>query len=76
MGRIAHHRRKKVYRVGWQSPFRQFEIFAWLNQRAANLLCLRDLERFIAYMDDFLQEWMHLQNKLNKLPVSHRDWTY
>ncbi len=33
-------------------------------------------ERFVAYMNQFLPEWKHLKNELNKLPVSHRDWEY
>ncbi len=31
---------------------------------------------FVGYMDDFLPEWKQLKNELNKLPISHGEWTY
>lgn len=33
-------------------------------------------DKFIAYMNNFLPEWKHLRNELNRLPVSHVDWSY
>lgn len=33
-------------------------------------------DKFISYMNRFLPEWRVLQNELNKLPVSHREWVY
>lgn len=33
-------------------------------------------DKFIAYMNNFLPEWKELKNELNKLPVSHREWSY
>ena len=33
-------------------------------------------DKFIAYMNNFLPEWKHFKNELNKLPVSHVEWTY
>lgn len=33
-------------------------------------------ERFLYYMDTYLPNWRQLKNELNKLPVSHADWSY
>ena len=33
-------------------------------------------EKFLYYMDTFLPNWKQLKTELNKLPVSHADWTY
>lgn len=33
-------------------------------------------DKFIAYMNRFLPEWKELKKELNKLPVSHVEWTY
>jgi predicted metal-dependent hydrolase len=33
-------------------------------------------EKFIAYMDLHLRNWRHIKSELNKLPVSHVDWSY
>jgi len=32
--------------------------------------------RFITYMNQFLPEWRHLKEELNRLPVSHVNWEY
>ncbi len=32
--------------------------------------------KFIAYMNHFLPEWKQLKAELNKMPVSHLEWTY
>jgi predicted metal-dependent hydrolase len=32
--------------------------------------------KFIGYMDNYLPEWKQLKKELNKLPVSHGEWTY
>ena len=32
--------------------------------------------KFIAFMNNFLPEWKQLKNELNKLPISHGEWTY
>lgn len=33
-------------------------------------------DRFLYYMDTFLPNWNQLRTELNKLPVSHADWSY
>lgn len=33
-------------------------------------------ERFLYYMNTFLPNWNQLRTELNKLPVSHANWTY
>jgi predicted metal-dependent hydrolase len=33
-------------------------------------------ERFLYYMDKYLPNWRQLKNELNKLPVSHANWSY
>jgi hypothetical protein len=33
-------------------------------------------DRFITYMDRFLPLWRHYKEELNRLPVSHFDWSY
>lgn len=33
-------------------------------------------DRFLYYMDTYLPNWRQLKNELNKLPVSHADWSY
>jgi predicted metal-dependent hydrolase len=33
-------------------------------------------DRFLYYMDAFLPTWRQLKTELNKLPVSHADWSY
>lgn len=33
-------------------------------------------ERFLYYMDTYLPSWRQLKTELNKLPVSHADWSY
>jgi hypothetical protein len=33
-------------------------------------------ERFLYYMDTYLPTWRQLKTELNKLPVSHADWSY
>jgi len=33
-------------------------------------------ERFMAYMDKFLPHWKQLKTELNRLPVSHAEWSY
>ena len=33
-------------------------------------------ERFLFYMDKFLPNWRKLKTELNKLPISHSDWSY
>ena len=33
-------------------------------------------EKFLYYMDAYLPNWKQLKTELNKLPVSHADWTY
>lgn len=33
-------------------------------------------ERFLFYMDKFLPNWRKLKTELNKLPVSHSEWSY
>jgi predicted metal-dependent hydrolase len=33
-------------------------------------------DRFLYYMDTYLPSWRQLKTELNKLPVSHADWSY
>lgn len=33
-------------------------------------------DRFTKYMDNFLPEWRHYREELNRLPISHVDWGY
>jgi predicted metal-dependent hydrolase len=33
-------------------------------------------EKFLYYMDAYLPNWKQLKTELNKLPVSHADWSY
>ncbi len=33
-------------------------------------------DRFLYYMDTYLPNWKQLRAELNKLPVSHADWSY
>lgn len=33
-------------------------------------------DRFLYYMDTYLPNWRQLKSELNKLPVSHADWSY
>lgn len=33
-------------------------------------------DRFLYYMDTYLPNWRQLKDELNKLPVSHADWSY
>jgi predicted metal-dependent hydrolase len=33
-------------------------------------------ERFLYYMDTYIPNWRQLKSELNKLPVSHADWSY
>ncbi|MBN2403734.1 MAG: M48 family metallopeptidase [Spirochaetes bacterium] len=33
-------------------------------------------EKFLYYMDKFLPQWKQLKIELNKLPISHADWSY
>jgi predicted metal-dependent hydrolase len=32
--------------------------------------------RFVALMDQFMPQWRFYRDQLNRLPVSHEDWTY
>jgi predicted metal-dependent hydrolase len=31
---------------------------------------------FLAYLDKFMPKWKQIKNELNRLPVSHGEWTY
>ncbi len=33
-------------------------------------------QRFIRLLDQFMPQWRHYKNELNRLPVSHDDWLY
>jgi len=33
-------------------------------------------DKFLCYMNNFLPNWKQLKTELNKLPVSHADWSY
>jgi predicted metal-dependent hydrolase len=32
--------------------------------------------RFVTLMDQYLPQWRFYRDQLNRLPVSHADWTY
>lgn len=32
--------------------------------------------RFVTLMDQYLPQWRFYRDQLNRLPVSHEDWTY
>ncbi len=32
--------------------------------------------RFVTLMDQFMPQWRFYRDQLNRLPVSHEDWTY
>ena len=40
----------------------------------AHLLERHHNDRFIAYMNKFLPQWVHLKNELNRLPIGHINW--
>jgi len=33
-------------------------------------------EKFLAYLERYLPNWKQLKKELNKLPVSHAEWSY
>ena len=33
-------------------------------------------DRFLAYLDNFIPKWKFYKEELNRLPVSHGEWTY
>lgn len=33
-------------------------------------------DRFLAYLDKFMPKWKLHKEELNRLPVSHGEWTY
>ena len=41
-----------------------------------HLLERRHNDKFLAYMDYYLPNWKHLKEELNRIPVSHADWSY
>jgi len=41
-----------------------------------HLLERHHTDRFLYYMDAYLPNWRQLKSELNKLPVSHADWSY
>ena len=45
-------------------------------QETVHLLEPTHNERFIQLMDRFLPQWKERRQTLNKLPVSHEDWSY
>lgn len=40
----------------------------------AHLLERHHNDRFIAYMNKFLPQWIHLKNELNRLPIGYINW--
>lgn len=32
--------------------------------------------RFVSLLDQFMPKWNFYRDQLNRLPVSHEDWTY
>ncbi len=91
MGVTVHDWQVKQMKTKWGSCNIEAKRI-WLNLELAKkpLHCLEYIivhemvhllerhhnERFIAYMDKFLPNWRYLKTELNKLPVSHRKWTY
>jgi predicted metal-dependent hydrolase len=57
-----------------KKPFHCIEYI--IVHELAHMLERTHNEKFIAIMDNFLPEWKHLKNELNKLPISHLDWVY
>jgi len=57
-----------------KKPFHCIEYI--IVHELAHLLERSHNDNFIAIMDNFLPEWKHLKNELNKLPISHSDWDY
>ena len=57
-----------------KKPFHCIEYI--IVHELAHLLERSHNGNFIAIMDNFLPEWKHLKNELNKLPISHLDWVY
>ena len=57
-----------------KKPFHCIEYI--IVHELAHMLERTHNEKFIAIMDNFLPEWKHLKNELNKLPISHSDWVY
>lgn len=64
----------------------------WINLELAKkpMLCLEYIlvhemihllerhhnDRFLAYMEQFIPQWKFYKEELNRLPVSHAEWTY
>ncbi len=57
-----------------KKPFHCIEYI--IVHELAHMLERTHNDNFIAIMDNFLPEWKHLKNELNKLPISHSDWVY
>jgi predicted metal-dependent hydrolase len=57
-----------------KKPFHCIEYI--IVHELVHLLERNHNDRFIAFMNSFLPEWKQLKNELNKLPVSHGEWTY
>ena len=57
-----------------KKPFHCIEYI--IVHELAHLLERSHNDNFIAILDNFLPEWKHLKNELNKLPISHLDWVY
>lgn len=47
-----------------------------LVHEMAHLLEPTHNQRFVAYMDKIMPKWRFHRDELNRLPVSHQDWTY
>ncbi|MEI8049772.1 MAG: YgjP-like metallopeptidase domain-containing protein, partial [Bacteroidota bacterium] len=57
-----------------KKPFHCIEYI--IVHELAHLLERSHNDNFISIIDNFLPEWKHLKNELNKLPISHLDWVY
>lgn len=57
-----------------KKPFHCIEYI--IVHELVHLLERNHNDKFVAYMNNYLSEWKHLKNELNKLPVSHVDWGY
>lgn len=57
-----------------KKPFQFIEYI--VVHEMVHLLERNHNDKFIAYMNSFLPEWKELKNELNKLPVSHWEWSY
>ncbi len=57
-----------------KKPIHCFEYI--LVHEIIHLLERNHNDRFKSYMDNYLPNWKHIKDELNRIPVSHADWSY